>query len=61
MGLEPPSLAPWIRPCGESQKGTGVKVAGVDPGFSKGGANGNAWPHGCGKGEGAMEAFAMCA
>ena len=23
--------------------------------------NGNAWPHGCSKGEGAMEAFAMCA
>ena len=34
---------------------------GVDPGFFKGGANSNAWPHGCSKGEGAMEAFAMCA
>ena len=35
----------------------------MDPGFSEegGGANGNAWPHGCGKGEGAMEAFTMCA
>ena len=33
----------------------------MDPDFPKGGggANGNAWPHGCGKGEGAMEAFAM--
>ena len=42
-------------------------LSGVDPGFSKGGggggggANGNVWPHGYGKGEGAMEAFAMCA
>ena len=40
MGLEPPSLAPWIRPCGESQKGTGVEVAAVDPGFSEGGGGG---------------------
>ena len=36
-------------------------TSGVDPGFSEGGANGNAWPHGCGKGEDAMEAFTMCA
>ena len=26
--------------------GAGGKVAGVDPGFSEGGANSNAWPHG---------------
>ena len=28
---------------------------GVDPGFSEGGANSNAWPHDHGKGEGARE------
>ena len=31
-------------------------LSGVDPGFSKGGGGEwNVWPHGCGKGEGAME------
>ena len=33
----------------------------MDPGFSEGGgANGNAWPHGCDSGKGAIEAFTMC-
>ena len=57
MGLEPPSLVGSSH-VENHRKG---QVAGVDPGFSKGGANGIAWLHGCGKGEGAMEAFAMCA
>ena len=37
----------------------------MDPGFSEGGggggggSNGNAWPHGCGSGKGAIETFTI--
>ena len=33
----------------------------MHPGFSEGGANGNAWPHGCGSRKGDIEAFTTCA